>query len=130
MKKMLVNKKELNEEELRTGKVSYRRAIERLIGDIVLCNNITNVDYDIFYNIINENYYDTEEDEEEYQDEEFYQYYLCNLDEYEKDFLKETDIIISYSEVLDCDVLMVSHYGTSWDYVMTDIEWTDNPEEL
>lgn len=130
MKKMLVNKKDLNEEELRTGKVSYRRAVERLIGDIVLCNNITNVDYDIYYNIINNNYYDDEIDIDMENYDGYFQFYLCNLDEYEKDFLKETDIIISYSEVLDCDVLMVDHYGTSWDYVMTDIEWTDNPEEL
>ena len=130
MKKMLVNKKELNEEELRTGKVSYRRAVERLIGDIVLCNNLPNVDYDIYYNIINNNYYDDEIDIDMENYDDYFQFYLCNINEYEKDFLKETDIIISYSEVLDCDVLMVDHYGTSWDYVMTDIEWTDNPEEL
>ena len=130
MKKMLVNKKELNEEELRTGKVSYRRAVERLIGDTVLCNNLPNVDYDIYYNIINNNYYDDEIDIDMENYDNYFQFYLCNINEYEKDFLKETDIIISYSEVLDCDVLMVDHYGTSWDYVMTDIEWTDNPEEL
>lgn len=126
--KILVNKKDLNEEELKTGRISYRRAIERFVGDIVLCNNIADIDYDIFSNIINDNYYD--EDDEEYEDNEYYQYYLCNLDEWQKNRLKETDVIISYSDVLDCDVLMVDHYGTSWDYVMTDIEWTDNADEL
>ena len=129
MKRLLVNKNELNSEELKTGKVSYARAVERLIDDIVLCNNITNIDYDIYCNIINEGYYDEEHDEE-HDEEEFYQFYLCNLDDWQKDFLKETNIIISYSDVLDCDVLMVDHYGTSWDYVMTDIEWTDNANEL
>ena len=126
--KMLVSKEKLNSEELKTGKVSYARAIENLVGDIVLCNNIANIDYDIFSNIINDNYYD--KDDEEYEDNEFYQYYLCNLDEWQKNRLKETDVIISYSDVLDCDVLMVDHYGTSWDYVMTDIEWTENIDEL
>lgn len=126
--KMLVSKEKLNSEELKTGKVSYARAIKNLVGDIVLCNNIANIDYDIFSNIINDNYYD--KDDEEYEDNEFYQYYLCNLDEWQKNRLKETDVIISYSDVLDCDVLMVDHYGTSWDYVMTDIEWTENIDEL
>lgn len=125
MKRLLVNKNELNSEELKTGKVSYARAVERLIDDIVLCNNITNIDYDIYCNIINEGYYD-----EEHDYEEFYQFYLCNLDDWQRDFLKETDIIVSYSDVLDCDVLMVDHYGTSWDYVMTDIEWTEDPEKV
>lgn len=127
MKKLLVNKKDLNEEELKTGKVSYARAVERLVGDIVLCNNIGQLDSSIFDNIINDNYYD---DDEEYLEEEYYQYYLCNLDEWEKDFLKQTDIIVSYSDVLDCDVLMVNHWGTSWDYVMTDIEWTDDTDKV
>lgn len=126
--KMLVSKEKLNSEELKTGKVSYARAIKNLVGDIVLCNNIANIDYDIFSNIINDNYYD--KDDEEYEDNEFYQYYLCNLDEWQKNRLKETDVIISYSDVLDCDVLMVDHYGTSWDYVMTNIEWTENIDEL
>ena len=129
--KILVNKKDLNEEELKTGRISYQRAIERFVGNIVLCNNIANIDYDIFSNIINDNYYD--EDNEEYENNEYYQYYLyylCNLNDWEKNRLKETDVIISYSDVLDCDVLMVDHYGTSWDYVMTDIEWTDNADEL
>ena len=126
--KMLVSKEKLNSEELKTGKVSYARAIKNLVGDIVLCNNIANIDYDIFSNIINDNYYD--KDDEEYEGNEFYQYYLCNLDEWQKNRLKETDVIISYSDVLDCDVLMVDHYGTSLDYVMTDIEWTENIDEL
>lgn len=129
--KILVNKKDLNDEELKTGRISYQRAIERFVGNIVLCNNIANIDYGIFSNIINDNYYDEyDEDYEEYEDNEYYQYYLCNLNEYEKDELKKSNIIISYSDVLDCDVLMVDHYGTSWNYVMTNIEWTDNADEL
>lgn len=129
--KILVNKKDLNGEELKTGRISYQRAIERFVGNIVLCNNIANIDYDIFSNIINDNYYnEDDEDYKEYEDNEYYQYYLCNLNEYEKDELKKSNIIISYSDVLDCDVLMVDHYGTSWDYVMTNIEWTDNADEL
>lgn len=30
--KILVNKKDLNEEELKTGRISYQRAIERFVA--------------------------------------------------------------------------------------------------
>lgn len=122
--KIELNTEILNEMELKSGKVSYRRAVERYVGDIVLCNNIADVDVDIFANIINEGYYDNEEN----YDDVFYQYFLCNLDDYEREILKNTNIIISYSDVLGCDVLMVNHFGTSyacWDYVMTDVEWQE-----
>lgn len=34
----------------------------------------------------------------------------------------------NYGDVLDCDVLMVNHFGTSWNYVITDIEWAEDLE--
>ena len=121
--KMYVNKENLNEEELKKGRVSYRRIIDRYVGDIVLCNNIKQLDDSIFDNAIN--LYNDENDD----DNEIYQYYLCNIGEWEKEQLEKMGIIISYSNMLDCDVLMVDHFGTNWDYVITDIEWTENLEE-
>ena len=121
--KMYVNKENLNQEELRTGRVSYRRIIDRYVGDIVLCNNIEQLDDSIFDNAIN--LYNDENDD----GNEIYQYYLCDIDEWGKEQLEKMGIIISYSNMLDCDVLMVDHFGTSWDYVMTNIEWTENLEE-
>lgn len=121
--KMYVNKENLNEEELKKGRVSYRRIIDRYVGDIVLCNNIEQLDDSIFDNAIN--LYNDENDD----DNEIYQYYLCNIGEWEKEQLEKMGIIISYSNMLDCDVLMVDHFGTNWDYVITDIEWTENLEE-
>lgn len=125
MKKLYVHKEDLNSEELRTGRVSYKRLVERLVGDIVLCNNITNVDDEIWDNV-DESYLI---DEDEMNDLDIYQYYICNVGEWEKEQLKGTGVILSYSNVLDCDVLMVDHFGTSWDYVMTDVDWTENLEE-
>lgn len=127
MKKLYVNKEDLNEKELKTGRVSYKRLVDRYVGDIVLCNNITDVDDEIWDNVDESNLID--EDGDEINDLEIYQYYLCNVGEWQKEQLKGTGVILSYSNVLDCDVLMVQHYGTSWDYVMTDIEWTENLEE-
>ena len=101
---------ELNDEEKRTGRVSYRRLINRYIDDLVLCNNIVDVD----------NYI---------EDTEIFQYYLCNLSEFEREKLTEYGILLSYSNTLDCDVLLVDHWGTSWDYVMTDVKWSENLDE-
>ena len=76
------------------------------------------MDNSIFYNM-----------KEVEDDLEIYQYYLCNLSNYEVEQLKEYGIILSYSDMLDLDILCVEHWGTSWDYVMTDVEWSENLEE-
>ena len=123
MKKFYVKKEDLNSEELRTGRVSYGRIITRYITDLVICNNIQELDNSIWEN--SDNLYN--EETEEY--EEIYQFYLCNLTEYEKEELLECGIILSYSNLLDLDVLCVEHCGTSWSYVMTDVEWTENFDE-
>ena len=127
MKKLYVNKEDLNEKELKTGRVSYKRLVDHYVGDIVLCNNITEVDDEIWDNVDESDLID--EDGDEINDLEIYQSYLCNVSEWARKQLKGTGVILSYSKVLDCDVLMVQHYGTSWDYVLTDIEWTENLEE-
>ena len=111
---------ELNDEEKRTGRVSYRRLIDRYIDDLVLCNELVNIDGALFDNMVN---IEIEEDDE------IYQYYLCNLGEFEREKLIEYGVSLSYSELLDCDVLLVTHWGTSWDYVMTNVKWSENLKE-
>lgn len=123
MKKFYVaDVNELNDEEKRTGRVSYRRLIDRYIDDLVLCNNIVNIDNTVFENMEN---IDVDDDDEI----EIYQYYLCNLSEFEREKLIEYGVSLSYSELLDCDVLLVTHWGTSWDYVMTNVKWSENLKE-
>lgn len=123
MKKFYVsNVDELNGEEKRTGCVSYGRIIKRYISDLVLCNKIEEIDELVWENMQN---IDFDSDEEI----NIYQYYLCNLTEFEKETLLEYGIILSYSNVLDLDILCVDHLGTSWDYVITDVEWTTNINE-
>ena len=122
MKKFYIsNKEELNEYELKTGCVSYGRIIKRYISDLVLCNNIKNIEEDFWDNIqVNGEIGDYEE---------FYQFYLCNLTEFEKDTLLDYGIILSYSNMLELDILCVDHFGTSWDYVMTDVKWSTDWKE-
>ena len=106
--------------ELEKGFASYKTIIERFVGDIVLCNNIVNIDESIFENVRGELG----------EDVEIFQYYLCNIGQWEVEQLEKMGIITSYSDVLDCDVLLVDHFGTSWDYVLTDVKLFDTYEEL
>lgn len=129
MKKFYLLEKERNEEEKKTGLASYRSLVKRYIDDLVLCNNIPNIDSTIWDNIRVGTL--TDENDEIV---EVYQYFLCNLQEWKLEALRELtdnngDIIIAYSDLLECEVLMVTHYGTSWDYVLTDIKLTEEVDE-
>ena len=147
MKKMglLVNKNKMGEYEIEKGFASYRTVIDYFVGDIVLCNNIIDIDESIYDNINSNGFYYVDDNgeyrtEEEYNNdengeirqelEEIYQYYLCNISDYEKEQLEKMGVILSYSDLLECDVLCVDHFGTSWDYVLTNVKLFDNYEEL
>lgn len=125
MKKFYIsNKEDLNDQELKTGKVSYRRIIDRYISDLVLCNDIVYIEEYIESQLLDK--YDLELEEEDLY---IYQYFLCNLNEFEEETLREYGILLAYSNKLNVDILCVEHYGTSWDYVMTDVEWTEDWNE-
>lgn len=55
---------------------------------------------------------------QEYQPEVF-QWFITN--EQGAEILKEAEEIVFYNEVLDLYLWGVTHWGTSWDYVLTDI---------
>ena len=161
------NKKELKvlsknigsgEREYLGGKCSYRRIFDHFIPDAVLCNNIVEIDPEIFYNqetgfysyeeLYNDKleelkeYYkeelttgektieELEKESEEYADEEqynyeFYQYFIIDMPNYGLEFLKEVNqhtLQIMYSDKLDCYILGVDHFGTSWDYIGSDFD--------
>lgn len=59
------------------------------------------------------------EEEQDYMDDIF-QYYI--VDDNGARILKEINEIVFYNEELDMYVWGVTHYGTSWSYVLTDIK--------
>lgn len=127
--KMYVTKENLNEYEKEHNRVSYRRLIDRISNSIYLFNKAPQLaDYDFDYIIGN----DYDEENDTYT--EIYQYYLIDINR-DEDFFKEleqkglNDLIIAYSEKLENYILLVDHFGTSWDYVLTDIEPTENLKE-
>ena len=121
---LIKNTKRMGEYELEQGYASYKTIVDYFIGDIVLCNSIIDVDYDIINNI------DIDEEHEDIENFEIFQYYLCNLGQFEREQAKKAGLILSYSDILDCDILCVDHFGTSWDYVLTDVKLFDNYEDL
>lgn len=56
---------------------------------------------------------------------EFYQYFIIDISYGTLEYLKECGqktLQICYSEELDCYILCVGHFGTSWDYVGSDFQ--------
>jgi hypothetical protein len=128
--KALLKLESMGEYELENGKASYKTLVDRFVGNRVLCNNIVDIDEFIYDNVEVGNLYNEESDEYV----EIYQYFICRLTESEIETLREltqnnNDVIIAYSDVLDCHVLMVDHFGTSWDYVLTSVPLVDTYEE-
>ena len=64
---------------------------------------------------------DLEDGENEYSEcePEIYQYYIVSSDG--ADILKDINEIVFYHYELDIYLWGVTHWGTSWDYVLTDI---------
>lgn len=86
--------------------------------DAVLNNGIIGATQTIgFWDIVNGCEYDEENDEYT----EIFQYYI--VDDNGAQILQDyTDEILFYNEELDMYVWGVTHWGTSWDYVLTDIK--------
>ena len=64
-------------------------------------------------------------DEDEYR--EIYQYYIITWEGYK--FLHEyTDEFVFYNDRLDMFVWGITHFGTSWDYVLTDVRLVGEDE--
>jgi hypothetical protein len=113
--------KEITPEEIKNGYINYRTLASCF--DAILCNDITKLFYNTIageYNepeIVNGSDYDDENDY--YYD--IYQYYIIDNNGY--DILSScTDEIIYYIPILDIYVWGVTHFGTPWNGVNTDIK--------
>lgn len=71
-----------------------------------------------FWDVVSGNLFYEDEDGYEYENE-IYQYYIISSSGFE--ILEELDEIVFYNETLNMYVWGVTHYGTSWDYVLTDV---------
>ena len=122
--------KELNEYEKEHGKISYLTLLKYydIYNNMVLCNKIGELDYSLYDNVETGSVYN--EETGEYED--IYQYFIIDFASWMLDDIKKKyndELIITYSDMLECYVLMVDHWGTGWDYVLTDIDFTTDYEE-
>ena len=86
--------------------------------DAVLNNEIIRCTSDIgYWENVTPDYYETDDGDIEYFD--IYQYYIVSSNAVE--ILREAGEIIYYNDALNMYVWAVTHYGTSWDYVLTSI---------
>ena len=120
-------KAKANEKEgyyMNSNIVNYKTLTDFIFTDMILCNNIVN--YSNNWDLeLGEEY---DEETGEYID--IYQYYIVDVDTWRlekyKEYLEETntksDLILWYDNELDIYILGVSHCGTSWDYVPTEIK--------
>lgn len=125
--KKYVRKEDLNEYEKEHNRISYKRLIDRISNSIYLFNKAPELsNYDLEFVV------GTDYDEENDSYIEMYQYFLIDIDEYTIEKLQElkcNDVIIAWSGTLENYILCVDHFGTSWDYVLTDIIPTEDLEK-
>ena len=107
--------KDISKYGLENGYMDYK-CLSNIVDNTILNNNIINYEVDNWELI---NGVDYNEEKEEYID--IFQYYI--IDNWGVEFLeKYTDEIVYYNEVLDIYLWGITHWGTSWDYVLTDIK--------
>lgn len=100
---------------------TYSKAVHWCGNHYILCNNIVDIDPTIWDNFQKSIY-----NEEEDRYTEIYQWYIADCSEMDVEWLsKKFDVLFTYSEKLDCYILAVDHFGTSWDYVACEVYEND-----
>ena len=126
---------ELSEYALEQGYIDYG-CLAKCVDDMVLNNTIINIEpewweilsgSDKYYydnednEISEEEYFNNEEYDGNYNYKDIFQFYI--IPEYAAEFLVEyTEEIVYYNSKLDMHLWGVTHYGTSWNYVLTNIK--------
>lgn len=104
---------EVSKYGLENGYLDYL-TLSKIVGDCILSNEILSwtgyENWDLYSgNVEEDNYF------------EVYQYYI--ITESGARFLEEhTDELVYYHERLDMYLWGITHFGTSWDYVLTGIK--------
>ena len=104
-----INEKDLNNYEKENNRLSYKNLFYN-DDSLILCNNIAN----------NWECLEQQSGVDDDEDTEIYQYYI--IDDSLANRLMEINEIVYYHNELDIYILGVTHFGTSWSYVFTDIK--------
>ena len=108
---------------------TYSKAVDWCGNNIVLCNNVPEIDPSI-WDYFEGDYLENEGTEDE-RYREIYQWYITDCSQSDVEWLiKNFDLIFTYSEKLDCYILCVDHYGTSWSYVACEVKTKEMQERI
>lgn len=96
---------------------------------LVLCNNIVNID-DSIYDNMEFDYFDVNDDPKD-----IYQWFITNDTQSDVEWKKQTfpELLYTYSDLLDCYILCVDHFGTMWKGVQTPVinkDWIEANKDL
>lgn len=105
---------------LEHGYLDYQ-ALAGIVGDMILNNEIHYTSYLQDWETVNgQDYYENEDEEiEGYYD--VYQEYIISKSGY-KFLAKYTDEIVYYNNKLDVYLWGITHFGTAWSHVLTNIK--------
>lgn len=106
---------EVSEYGLKNGRLDYR-TLAQMVGDMILANELFGRTFEEWEL---ENGTDYDEETDEYT--EFFQYYIISARGAEV-LEAHTDEAVYYNNELDLYMWGIDHWGTSWDYVLTDVE--------
>ena len=111
----------VSEYALQNGYLDYY-TLSEIVGDCILSNYMMQYMGSLGWELVNG---DDIGEEGEYH--EIYQWYI--ISDYGAQFLIEhTDEIVYYHEEMDMYVWGITHFGTSWDYVLTNIKLVQGDE--
>lgn len=106
------------------GNLSYATLCKLCFTDMVLCNDIVKIeDYSIYDNME----YERNEDDEDDEYPEIYQWFIVEPHDYWFEQYKD-NFVMTYSDELNVWILCVTHFGTGWSYVPTDVKIIDEEE--
>ena len=98
--------------------------LDRLYNEPAIADNEEDTpEYELYKNLIEELEEEKEQLEEEEMEgctDEIYQYYIVS--DFGAKLLEEYNFLLFYNEELDIYLWGITHWGTSWDYVLTDIK--------
>ena len=109
----------LNYYEKEHEKISVGTLIEIYNPQMILCNNITDVDEDLAMDLYSQTYIEDEDGNEWY--DEIYQFFIVD----DPKVFERLGYPTAESEVLNLNVVGITHFGMSWNYILSDISTKD-----
>ena len=98
---------------MKTNLISFADAVKRFNNSLILCNNIAELDSTLWDNMR----FSLEDEDGNYR--EIMQYFITDCTSEDVRYLEQWfGLLFTFSDMLDCYILCVDHWGTSWTGVM------------